>query len=135
MSAREAVKPTNIMFVILGIYFAAIPGLAQGSIYSLVGTLLCFIAAALDLRKNLFISKPWRVATSAFVLAMLVAQLIASANSNEPYTLVVVGSVVLNVILFVIFLGVLLSTTRGLVKKPEDEKADVAESKKVMITA
>ena len=62
------------MFLLAGIYFAAVAALGEGSQYSAIGAIVCFIAVGLVLKKDLLITGPWRTATAAFSLVIFIAQ-------------------------------------------------------------
>jgi hypothetical protein len=126
----------NIVFLVTGIYFAGVAGAGQGSIYTLVGALLCFVSVGLALEKDWFFSEPWRVATAAFSMVILVAQLGADFTVSNLSAAVAV-SVLLNGVLFVLIVGVLLFTARDLVRggeEQEEEEPEEQESKKKKLT-
>ncbi|HZW58151.1 MAG TPA: hypothetical protein VFF30_17820 [Nitrososphaerales archaeon] len=123
MSVRSALAPTNIVFILAGIYFLVIAATNEGSPYSAIATVLCFISAGLDIRKEWFFSSPFRIASSVFVLILLASQLIsiAYAPASTPEAIV---SAVVNGVLFVMFLGVALSCLSDAVKKESEEEKE-----------
>ncbi len=131
MSLRDVFSVTNIVFIIGGVYFAAVTALGEATIYSLVPAALCFIAFALSLRENLYFAGPWRVATAVSVLVLLAGQEYSSFSStsiSDPYT---VATIVLNGTFFVVFFGVLLSSAREITKREkegEEEEIQKTES-------
>jgi hypothetical protein len=130
LSAREFLSVTNIMFVIAGIYFIAVAALGEGSAYSAIGALLCLVAVVLMLWKDLIVTAPWRTASAAFSLVLFLGQLIANATSTSAATVYSIASTIVNGALFVLFLGVLLSTSREMMRKSTSEEEDQKEEKK-----
>lgn len=121
MSARSAITPTNIMFILAGIFFLVIAATGEGSPYSAIATILCFISAALSLRKEWMFSSPFRVASSVFVLVLLATQLISESGVTS-FTTEAAISIMLNGVLFVLFLGVALACLYDSVKKESEEE-------------
>ena len=123
----------NIVFIVTGVYFALVAGLQEGSSYSAIGAVLCFVAAGLAFEKDWFFSAPWRVATVVFCLAVLVNQIasnVVAVNANG----VIVASTVINGALFVALLGVLLATAKEMVSRETEEEEEEPETKKKKLT-
>lgn len=109
------------MFLLAAVYFIAVAGLGQASVYSVVGAVLCFIAAGLlVVKKDNVITGFWRAATAVFCLVMFVAQVFANALSPAFTGVYLVGSTLINGAFLILFIGVLLSTTQKIVKKSEE---------------
>ncbi len=134
LSARKLLSATNIMFLVAGIYFLTVAGLGEGSVYSAIGTLLCFVAAGLAIRKDLIVAAPFRTATAAFSAVVFLGQIVADTTSTSGANVYTIGSAVINSTLFVLFVGVLLSASRDMMRAPsseEDEKEEKKESKRL----
>ena len=116
------------MFLIAGVYFLAVAGLGEGSVYTSVGALLCFVAVALTLKQNLLVTAPWRTASAAFALIIFVAQVIANANSNSS-NIYSISSTLLNGAFLLLFAGVLLATSREMMRKSDSEDDEEEEKK------
>jgi hypothetical protein len=130
LSARQFLSITNIMFVIAGIYFIVVAGLGEGSAYSAIGALFCFVAVVLMVWKDLMVTAPWRTAAAAFSLVLFLGQLVANATSTSTASAYSITSTVVNGALFVLFLGVLLSASRDMMRKSTSEEEDEKEDKK-----
>ncbi|MDA4111724.1 MAG: hypothetical protein OK439_04245 [Thaumarchaeota archaeon] len=133
-ASKELVKIPNIIFIVTGIYFALVAGLQEGSTYTAVGAVLCFVAAGLAFEKDWFITAPWRVATAVFCIAVLVTQIAVNATAVNTSS-VVVASTIVNGAFFLLVLGVLLSAAKEMItrEKPEDQEEE-PESKKKKLT-
>jgi hypothetical protein len=112
------------MFLIAGIYFAVVAALGEGSQYSAVGALLCFVAIGLAVMKDWPITGPWRTATAAFSFVIFASQVLANAYSTSLSTASVLGSTLINGALMILFVGVLLTTSRDIMRKPEEEEPE-----------
>lgn len=123
---------TNIMFLLAAVYFLVVGMLGEGSIYTIAGTILCLLAVAASVRQTL-ISGPWRVATASFSLVLFVVQLGANMTSKDPYGTATIASTLISGAFFLLFLGVLLSTARAVLRKAteEEETEKPKESKKL----
>lgn len=120
------------MFLLAGLYFVIVAGLGEGSEYTALGGVLCFIAVVLEVRKEWFVTGPWRAATAAFASVVFVAQLVANAYASSFDNVYQIGSTVLNGVFLILFAGVVLVTTRDIGRKSEEESAEeVKESKKL----
>jgi hypothetical protein len=109
LELKNLVSVTNIALFIGGIYFAALAGLQEATIYTVIPAILCFVAFGLGIQPDWLLSNPWRTATSALVIVLLlfeVATDIAVVSSGDYYTL---ASFLLNGIFLVLFIGVLLA--------------------------
>jgi hypothetical protein len=123
MPYRDALSITNIIFIIGGFYFVIVAALGEATIYSLVPAVLCFISVALSLREGLYFTGPWRVATAVSVLVLLAGQELSSLSGTIVSNYYTIATIVLNGALFVIFLGVLMSSGRQVIKlKPAEEE-------------
>lgn len=119
------------MFLLAAVYFLGVAVLGEGSTYSVAGTVLCLLAIAAGLSKTI-VSDPWRVATASFSLVLFVVQIGANVTSEAAYSLTTAASTLINGALFILFLGVLLSTTRAMLRKvTEEEEETPKESKKL----
>ena len=126
MSAvKRLFNVTNIAYVVAAVYFLAVTALGEATSYSVAAALLCLVSVALALKKEWFFSVPWRVATSAFVLILFLAQVVAA--SNETSSAAGWGSLLINGAFVLIFLGVLLSTVHDSVKKESEEEKEEEE--------
>ena len=133
LSAKDFITGTNVMFLLAAIYFVAVAALGEGSEYSAVGAVLCFLAVGLVVKKDLLITGPWRAATAAFSLVIFAAQIFANVYSSSSANVYLVGSTLINGAFLVLFIGVVLTTSRDIMRKskeeePEEEKK---ESKKL----
>ncbi len=127
MASSDLFRPANLLFLIGGIYFAALAAAGEASVYVLGGAVICLISYSLAYPENFFLTSPWRVATSASVLLLLASQVIVDAYVpilSDYYTL---ASILVNGVLFVLFLGVLLYSAKDLVKKRERPEAEEVE--------
>ncbi len=127
MSARNLVNATNIALLLAGVYFAAVAALGEGSLYSIAGTILCFIAVGLALKKDFVFTGPWRVATAAFSFVIFTGQVIANVSSPSFSNIYTVGSTLINGAFLFVFIGVILTTSRGIMKKSKDEESEEEE--------
>lgn len=129
---------SNIIFLLAGLVFLAVAALNEGSIYSVLVAIACFIAVGLSFRESLFFASPWRVATAVAVLIITLWQVIADAYSPNVSDASNVGSIILNGALFILLLGVTLTSLHPLIKETndEDEEAEheVETKKKKKIT-
>lgn len=126
---------TNIIILVTGIYFAIVAAAGEGSAYTGIGAILCFVSVGLAFREEWIFSGPWRLATTAFSMVLLLAQSWADftvANVNAA----VVASILINGILFVLMVGAFLRIGRDLTVKEEEEKEEEEEeeSKKKKLT-
>jgi hypothetical protein len=124
MSYKDAITITNLVFIIGGIYFVTVAGLGEATIYSLVPAVLCFIAVAISLREGLYFTGPWKVATSVSVLVLLAGQEFSTLSGPVVFNYYTIGTVILNGALFVLFLGVLLSSAREVTKVEHGEEEE-----------
>jgi len=133
LSAKDFISGTNVMFLLAGIYFALVAGLGEGSVYSIIGAILCFVAVGLAFTKSMMVTGPWRAATAAFSLIMFAAQVIADADSSFHSNLYVIISILINGAFLILFLGVTFAVTRNIMRKQEQEEPDQEkkESKKL----
>ena len=133
MSAKDFINGTNVMFLLAGIYFAAVAALGEGSEYTAVGAVLCFIAVGLVVKKDLLITGPWRAATAAFSLVIFAAQIFANVYSSSPSNVYLIGSTLINGVFLILFIGVVLTTSRDIMRKSEEEEPEEEkkESKKL----
>ena len=120
------------MFLLAAVYFLAVAALGEGSTYAVSGTALCLLAVVANLRKTV-VSDPWRVATASFSLVLFVVQLGADFTSKAQSNPSNIASTLINGAFFLLFLGVLLSTTRVMLRKATDEEEEETpkESKKL----
>ncbi len=136
MSAiKDLISIPNIIFLVTGLYFAAVAAIGEGSGYTAVGAVLCFVSVGLALEKEWVFSWPWRLATAAFSELLLLTQ-IGSDFTVSNASAIIVASVLINGALFVLMLGVLLFTAKDLVtrKVKEKEEEEEPESKKKKLT-
>ncbi len=63
---KELISIPNIIFIVTGLYFVIVAAIGEGSVYTAIGALLCFVSAGLVLVKDMVISWPWRLATADF---------------------------------------------------------------------
>lgn len=119
------------MFLLAAIYFLGVAALGEGSTYSVAGTVVCLLAIAASLSKTI-VSDPWRVATASFSLVLFVVQIGANVTSEAAYSLTGISSTLINGAFFILFLGVLLSTTRAMLREATEEEEEAPkESKKL----
>lgn len=132
MSAKGVISVSNIMFIIAGLYFILLAALGESSIYGVIATLFCLVSVAVDFKKDLFFSGPWRVATAIFIIVLTSAQLI-SLFMTSTASAIAIESILVNGVVFVLFLGVLLATARDITKKAadSDENEPTKEAKKL----
>ncbi|MDA4131375.1 MAG: hypothetical protein OK457_11445 [Thaumarchaeota archaeon] len=124
----------NMMFLITGVYFALVAGLQEGPSLAVVGAILCFVAFGLAYKSEWFFSGPWRVATVVFSLVVLITQLASNFLAPNSNT-VLVASTLINGVLFLVLLGVLLSSAKDMIgRKSEEEKEEEPETKKKKLT-
>lgn len=118
----------NIVFLVTGIYFIIVAAVGQGSAYVAIGGVLCFIAIGLSFMKDSVFTAPWRIATAAFSIVVLLAQLGADFSVSNASGMVVI-SVLVNGALFILMLGVLLFIGRDLTaSEPEEESEEEEEA-------
>jgi len=132
-TSKQLLSIPNIVLLLTGIYFAIVAGLDEGSPYTAIGAILCFIAVGLSFEKELFFASPWRLATAAFSILVLLVQLAADftvVNTNAT----VVASGIINGILFILDLGVLLWTGKDMTMREREEEEEEPESKKKKLT-
>jgi len=133
-ASKELLSIPNIVFLVTGVYFAIVAGLNEGSPYAAIGAILCFVAVGLSFEKDLFFAWPWRLATAAFSVFVLLAQLgddftVTSASAAA------VASGIINGVLFILNLGVLFWTAKDLTTRGEkEEEEEEPESKKKKLT-
>jgi lysylphosphatidylglycerol synthetase-like protein (DUF2156 family) len=133
---KELISIPNIIFIVTGLYFVIVAAIGEGSVYTAIGALLCFVSAGLVLVKDMVISWPWRLATAAFSMVILLAQL-GSDFTVANLSAAVVASVIVNGVLFILILGVLLWTGKDMTAKEgreEEEEPEEQESKKKKLT-
>jgi len=125
----------NIVFLLAGVYFAAVAAIGEGSGYTAVGAMLCFVSVGLALERGWVFSWPWRLATAAFSEILLLTQ-VASDFTVSNASATIVASVLINGVLFFLILGVLLFTAKDLVAREGEEKEEEEEqeSKKKKLT-
>ena len=126
----------NIVFIITGVYFAIVAATGEASVYTAVGAVLCFVSAALAYRDELFFSSAWRIATAAFSMVVLLAQVSVDFTVTNP-SAIVIASILVNGVLFVLMLGVLLIVGRDLTvsrENEEEKEEEQTESKKKRLT-
>ena len=124
-TVKSLITVTNMAYVVAAIYFIVVAAAGEATPYSIGVALLCLISVGLALRKEWFFSVPWRVATAAFALILFLAQVLAA--SNETSTAAGLGSLLINIVLLLVFLGVLLSTLHDSVKKESEEEKEEEE--------
>jgi hypothetical protein len=133
-ASKQLLSTPNIVFIVTGIYFLIVAGLDEGSPYTVIGAILCFIAVGLSFEKDLFFAWPWRLATAAFSILVLLVQLgsdFTFVNTNAA----VVASGFINGILFILDLGVLIWTGKDMTAREKKEEEDEEpESKKKKLT-
>jgi hypothetical protein len=132
-ASKQLLSIPNIVLLLTGVYFAIVAGLNEGSPYTAIGAILCFIAVGLSFEKELFFAWPWRLATAAFSILVLLVQIAADftfVNASAS----VVASGIINAILFVLDLGVLLWTGKDLTTREREEEEEEPESKKKKLT-
>lgn len=119
------------MFILAGLYFVALAVLNESSIYVILASILCFSSAGLAVKKSWFFSIPWRVASAGVVLVLTVSQII-SVVISPAVSSITVASELLNGALFILFLGVVLSSAKDIMKKaPKEEEEEKKESRKL----
>jgi membrane protein implicated in regulation of membrane protease activity len=123
---RELIGIPNIIFIITGLYFAIVAAIGEGSVYIALGAVLCFVSVGLILEKDWFFSWPWRLATAAFSIVVLLAQLGADFTVSNP-SAVVVASILVNGILFILLVGVFLWNAKDLTTREEEEEEEEEE--------
>ena len=133
MSARTILGASNVLFLIAGLYFAALAGLGESSVYGLVATIICFVSIPLSIKKSWFFSGPWRVAAAVFVLVLTASQLI-SDSMTPRMSMVTIASGLINGVIFVLFLGVMLATTKDITKTVANKEEDETRNKSKKIT-
>ena len=74
-ASKQLLSIPNIVLIVTGVYFLIVAGINQGSPYTVIGAILCFIAVGLSFEKDLFFAAPWRLATAAFSMFVLLVQL------------------------------------------------------------
>ncbi|MDG6908596.1 MAG: hypothetical protein JRN20_22745 [Nitrososphaerota archaeon] len=133
MSAKTFIGPENVMFLLAGIYFVVVAALGESSIYSTVGSVFCFVAVGLAFKEELVVAGPWRTATAAFSALVFAGQIVANAYSRSFTNVYQLGSTLLNGVFLVLFIGIVLSTSRDMMRKSEQEKTrdEKSESKKL----
>jgi hypothetical protein len=124
------VTATNVMFLLAAMYFVAVAAFGEGSLYSAIIGALSLIAIAFSVRKDFVISGPWRVATAVFCLVMFAAQIEADAYSPSFFNAYDVSSTLINGIFLTLFVGVVLSALKQILRKPEAEDEEQAEEKR-----
>lgn len=127
MSLRSIFSVTNLAFLAGGVYFAAIAASQEATIYTAIVAVLCFVSVLFSLRESFHFSGPWRVASSVAVLVLLAGQEIASFRSGGGTDAYSIGVVLLNGALLVVFLGVLLSSSREVTRQETKEEAEERE--------
>ncbi len=129
-ASKQLLSIPNIVLIVTGVYFLIVAGINQGSPYTVIGAILCFIAVGLSFEKDLFFAAPWRLATAAFSMFVLLVQLASDftvVNTNAT----VVASGFINGILFILDLGVLIWTGKDMTTREKvEEEEEEPESKK-----
>ncbi len=122
MSFKDILSPSSILFLVGGVYFAVIAAAQEGSIYSVIASILAFVSFGLSSfrTRSSFVS-PWRIASALFIVVLLAAQVIADSSVGISSG-VVLGGAALNIVLLIVFLGVLLASLYDIVKKEEKEE-------------
>ena len=123
--AKNLFDVTNIAYLVAAVYFLVVSALGEATSYSAAAALLCLVSLALALRKEWFFSVPWRVATAAFVLVLFLAQMVAASSQTSSTTSL--GSILINGVFLLIFLGVLLSAVHDSIKKESEEEKEEEE--------
>jgi hypothetical protein len=126
LPSRSIFSVANIVFLVGGVYFAALVALGQSSLYSIVPAILCFISFGLALRSDLFFSAPFRLGTTIFVLVLLVAQEF-SAFSSSFINLFITATILINGCLFFLYFGCALSVIREIAKVKSEEGEEEEE--------
>ena len=92
-----------------------------------------FIAVGLVAKKDLLITGPWRTASAAFSLVIFAAQILANAYSSSFSNAYVIVSTLINGAFLILFIGVVLTTSRDIMRKSENEEPEEEkkESKKI----
>ena len=130
-ASKDLVSIPNIVLIVTGVYFAVVAGLQEGSTYTEIGAIICFIAAGLAFEKDLFITGPWRLGTAAFSIVLFLTQLGSDFTAAKAGP-AVIASAVINGVLFVLVLGVLLWTAKDMTTREEikEEAEEIENSKK-----
>jgi len=118
------------------VYFAIVGAAGEGSVYTLIGAILCFASFALTFEKDWVFATPWRLATAAFSIAVLVVQ-VASDLTVANLSAIIAGSILVNGALFLLMLGVLLSIAREVTasdRESEEDQEEEPEAKKKKLT-
>ncbi len=129
LSSKELFTVTNVIFLAGGVYFALLAAIGQASLYAFAPAILCFISFAISLREDLFFANPFRIATAIFVLVLLFAQEYASL-STFIFDSVVIASIIVNGVLFFLFIGCTLSVASGIVRVETEEEEEEEEKTK-----
>ena len=134
-ASKDLLNIPNIIFLVTGVYFAIVAADGEGSGYTAVGAILCFVSVGLALEKDWVFSWPWRLATAAFSALVLLVQL-ASDFTVSNASPIIAASVVINGALFILILGDLLWTAKDLTTREgeEEEEEEEQESKKKKLT-
>ena len=120
MSYARLLTATNISFIVGGVYFASLVALGETGVFSIVPMLLCVISFALGLRDQWFFSGPWRLATAVFVLVLLAAQEGANAVVVTGVDVFTIGSMAINGVFLLVFVGLALSCLRMMTRHEEE---------------
>lgn len=133
MRAKVLITGSNIMFLLAAVYFVAVAALGEGSAFTFIGTILCLIAVFVSLNTNMWFSGPWRVATAVFSIVLFIYQVGSDFVSNALYSASILASLLINGAFFLLFLGVLLSTSRDIMRKSteEEDEEETKEAKKI----
>ncbi|MHB8565892.1 MAG: hypothetical protein ACYC7D_14230 [Nitrososphaerales archaeon] len=133
MSVRDVISPANIVFLLGGLFFLGVAALNEGSFYSVIASVLCFVSIGLALTGNLFFAGPFRVASAVFVLGLVISQLAADVFIADLGALSAVASILLNGAMFILFLGLTLTSLYPLLKhesKEEEEEEELEDQPK-----
>jgi hypothetical protein len=134
---KELISIPNIIFIVTGLYFLIVGAAGEGSIYTVVGAILCFLSVGMVFVKDLFFAQPWRLATAAFSAFVLLVQT-SVAFTVPNASAVVVASILVNGALFILMLGNVLWISKDMIggrrETEEEEKEEEPESKKKKLT-
>jgi hypothetical protein len=122
MAARDIARASNIPFILAAAYFIAVALLKEGSGYVVIGAALCLIAFGLGSRKEISVSSPWRMATSAFCIILFATQTVADSFVLTLSNYYVIASLLINGAFLIVFIGVLLYCGNELLKSRKEER-------------
>jgi len=134
---EELITIPNLVFLITGVYFAIIAASSEGTVYTAIGAVLCFISVGLVFAQDWSFSGPWRLATAAFSAFVLLVQLAVNFTVSNA-SAIVVASVLVNGALFLLMLGALLFVAKDFVtargEEEEEKEEEEPEGKKKKLT-